>query len=506
MRRITLWSTMFLFASASCALLPGEDGELDDTELALADSASPSLQRTVVFIYGETKSGQDLFIRGGLDHAQALARLGRRCSSANMECALPIVHRNLQNPTTTPWKAGDGFLDWYGRESGQGSSGGRPAEGTPLDWSTNYWPPAWGAQKTVASDGYGGEPLNMFGAHYWMLDVDMDCSKGFSAGGASWFELKSFISNGPGWESDVHQPGAPYASNNHFGQCGKLNVFRRGEHRALILPIEVRNDPYLVGAGDVAYSNDGKVQTAKLLDALAPGAEAVFVAGDAVQGTTSSVAQKTAELEGWFDPTWGRFRDKIRPAVGNHDFTPADPFYDYFGAAAGPRYLGYYGFDVGSSWHAVVLNSNIPSQTQLDWLRGELEANADKHILAYWHHPRFSSGEHGNNDFMAPAWKLLVEHHAEVVMSGHDHHYERFAPQSSTGARDEAAGLRQFVLGTGGMTMRPFGLVKANSEVRSTGTWGVLKLVLHPSWYEWIFVPVAGQSFFDTGSSPCHDI
>jgi hypothetical protein len=179
-------------------------------------------KRTVIFIYGQTSSGQDMFIRGGLDHDQANTLLGLNCTAENKLCAMPIRHLNLKNATTTPWKANDSFLDWYGTESGQSSA----AQGSPLDWTANIWPASWGAKRTVENDGFGETPLNTYGQHYWMLDVEMDCSKTVNG----WFELKSFISNGPGWEPNVSQAGTPYVSGNHFAQCGKKNVFSRGSN------------------------------------------------------------------------------------------------------------------------------------------------------------------------------------------------------------------------------------------------------------------------------------
>lgn len=179
-------------------------------------------QRTVVFIYGVTQVGQDMFVRGGIDHGYANTTLGRNCQTWNFECAISIRHRNLRNNTTAPWKAGDNYLDWYGAESGQSAA----SVGSPLDWTTNDS----SNPNTVAVQGYGYEPLNTYGDHYWMLDVDMDCSKTVNG----WFELKSFISNGPGWEADVNQSGTPYSSGNHFAQCGKLNVFQRGSSSAQI--------------------------------------------------------------------------------------------------------------------------------------------------------------------------------------------------------------------------------------------------------------------------------
>ncbi len=174
-------------------------------------------QRTVIFIGATTQSGQDMFIRGGIDHNYANGVLGRNCQTTNFECAMPIQHNNLRNATTAPWKANDSHLDWYGVEAGQSSQ----AEGTALDWTTDVWPGGWGTVRTVAVDGYGEEPLNNWGQHYWMLDVQMDCSKAVNG----WFELKAYVKNGQGWENDIQQAGAPYASNNHFAQCGKINKF-----------------------------------------------------------------------------------------------------------------------------------------------------------------------------------------------------------------------------------------------------------------------------------------
>jgi len=183
-------------------------------------------QRTVVFMFGQTQSGQDMFIRGGIDHTFAQNNLGRNCTAENKLCAIPIQHLNNKNATTNPWKVGDSFLDWYGPEINQSTQ----SEGTPMDWTTNAWPSSWGAIKTVEVDGFGETPLNEWGHHYWMMDVMMDCSATLNG----WFELKSYISNGPGWEGNVSQSGAPYSSGNHFAKCGKINKFERGSNAALI--------------------------------------------------------------------------------------------------------------------------------------------------------------------------------------------------------------------------------------------------------------------------------
>lgn len=183
-------------------------------------------QRTVIFIYGPTTSGQDMFIRGGIDHNYGNTVLGKNCQTTNFECAIPIRHNNLNNNTTAGWKGGDTHLDWYGIEANQGSG----AQGTALDWTTNFWPSSWGAKRTVPVDGYGESVLNTLGSDYWMLDIEVECS----ATANGWFEVKSFISNGPAWESDVTQPGAPYTTGNHFAQCGKMNIFERGVNNATI--------------------------------------------------------------------------------------------------------------------------------------------------------------------------------------------------------------------------------------------------------------------------------
>jgi probable HAF family extracellular repeat protein len=172
-------------------------------------------QRTVVFMYGQTVVGQDMFMRGGIDWTYAKNKLGKDCAADPWLCAIPISHNLFM---LDPNRAHDRYLDWHGAEYSQSSS----VQGSPLVWTTNNP----GNSKKVAKDGYGYTPLNVWGDHYWMLDVQMDCSKTVNG----WFELKSFISNGPGWEPNVTQYGAPYTSGNHFAKCGKINKFVRGNH------------------------------------------------------------------------------------------------------------------------------------------------------------------------------------------------------------------------------------------------------------------------------------
>jgi hypothetical protein len=261
----------------------------------------------------------------------------------------------------------------------------------------------------------------------------------------------------------------------------------------------------LVGAGDIAScSSGGDAATAKLLDGIGG---TVFTVGDHAypEGTA-------AQFKNCYGPTWGRHKGRTRPTVGNHDYNTAGAagYFGYFGARAGDRQKGYYSYDRGQ-WHIVALNSNCPrvrgcggGSAQLQWLRNDLKRNSGTPCtLAYWHHARFSSGEHGNDPRTAPFWEALYNHHADVIVSGHDHDYERFALQAPNGTRDQKRGIREFVVGTGGGRHYPFESVKANSQVRNATTNGVLKLTLGASSYQWKFVPEAGKTFTDSGTAKC---
>ncbi len=189
-----------------------------------------------------------------------------------------------------------------------------------------------------------------------------------------------------------------------------------------------------------------------------------------------------------YHPTWGRFKERTLPAPGNHEYrTPgARGYFDYFGPAAGP---GYYSLSLGS-WRLISLDSNIKGAAmtaQLDWLRAELAAHPARCTLAYWHHPLYSSGGHGSMPRMRAAWDILHAAGVELVLSGHDHDYERFAPQDGRG-RVDAAGMRQFVVGTGGAYLTPFLRLRAHSEMRDNSRFGVLKLDLDPGRYRWEFL------------------
>ena len=271
-------------------------------------------------------------------------------------------------------------------------------------------------------------------------------------------------------------------------------------HSATNTALAQSSDPVFVGAGDISNcgSNNDEA-TAKLLDGISG---TVFTVGDNVypDGTAGQFADCYA-------PTWGRHKNRTRPSPGNHDYhtAGASGYFDYFGAAAGDSSKGYYSYNVGA-WHIISLNSEVDyaaGSAQEKWLRADLAANKAVCTLAYWHRPLFSSGNHGNSSRVQPFWNSLYEYGADVVLNGHDHTYERFAPQSPSGKAEPNRGIREFVVGTGGAGLYPFPSIQPNSEVRNNTTFGVLKLTLHATSYDWQFVPVAGQSFTDSGTGNC---
>ncbi|MBN1146061.1 MAG: metallophosphoesterase [Anaerolineales bacterium] len=264
-------------------------------------------------------------------------------------------------------------------------------------------------------------------------------------------------------------------------------------------------DPVIVAAGDIADCDRTSDEiTSALLDTISG---TVITLGDNAYDSGSAV-----EFRDCYDPTWGRHKARTRPSVGNHEYKTADAagYFDYFGAAAGEPTKGYYSYGIGA-WHIIAINSNCSEiggceagSAQEQWLRADLQAHPALCTLAYWHHPLFSSGEHSNNPALLPIWQALDEAGVELVLNGHDHHYERFAPQDPSGAADPATGIREFIVGTGGKNLYSLGSLMANSQVFNNDTFGVLKLVLHPTSYDWEFVPQEGSTFADFGSAPCH--
>ena len=264
-------------------------------------------------------------------------------------------------------------------------------------------------------------------------------------------------------------------------------------------------DVVLTGAGDIAdCSLSGAADTAKLLIDQ-PGT--IFTAGDNAYENGSA-----KDFSACYAPTWGQFKDRTLPAPGNHDYETAHAigYLGYFGKAAAPDGTTWYSTDLGA-WHVIVLDSDCAEVGGCDaasaegrWLAADLQASAGTRCtLAIWHHPRFSSGEHGDDIAVGPFWQQLAAAHADVIVNGHDHDYERFAPQDAAGREDRKDGVREFVVGTGGAVLRTFTVQAANSEFRLAGEWGVMRLTLHPANYDWEFLPTSGQ-ITDSGSALCH--
>jgi acid phosphatase type 7 len=254
----------------------------------------------------------------------------------------------------------------------------------------------------------------------------------------------------------------------------------------------------LVGAGDIAscaYHTDEA--TAKLLDNISG---MVFTTGDNVytHGTYTQYLN-------CYHPTWGRHSSRTRPVPGNHEYLTAGAagYFRYF-FGYNPRL--YYAYNLGD-WRIYALNSNIDvsaTSAQVKWLKADLTANPKKCVLAYWHHPRWSSGaKYGNSSTYQALWETLYLGGAELVLNGHEHHYERFAQMNTAGVA-VSSGLREIVVGTGGASLYGFGTIRSASEVRNSSTHGVLKLALSSTSYSWQFIPVAGKTFTDSGATLCH--
>lgn len=271
-------------------------------------------------------------------------------------------------------------------------------------------------------------------------------------------------------------------------------------------PVE-EEDVVIAAAGDISNTSiGGQKITADLI--LAGKYDAVLTMGDNQynDGTLSAYNQ-------YFDKTWGKFFDKIYPVPGNHEYNTsgAKGYFDYFGARAHDPKKGYYSFDLGA-WHLIAINSNSEcgaiacdaGSAQEKWLRADLAAHKQKCTLAYWHHPRWSSGQHGNSAEMGDLWKALYEFDADLVLNGHDHDYERFAPQNPKGEADDQRGIVELVVGTGGTGFRDMPNKAKNSVKKNHDTFGVLELVLKADGYDFEFVGKAGSTFTDKGSGKCH--
>jgi chitodextrinase len=278
------------------------------------------------------------------------------------------------------------------------------------------------------------------------------------------------------------------------------------------------SDPVVATAGDIACDpNDGRFNGGNGIS----GACRELATSNILFGTDLAAVlplgdNQYEDATQWkfmqsYDASWGRLMTLTRPVPGNHEYLTqgAAGYYSYFGSRAGDPTKGYYSFDIGA-WHIIALNSecaNIggcgagsPEET---WLRNDLNTHSNTCTLAYWHRPRFTSGFHGNDDSFATWWFDLYQAHADIVLNGHDHDYERFAPQDDL-QHPDPNGVREFVVGTGGQEHEGFVAQAPNSQVFNADTFGVMKLTLHSSSYNWQFVPEAGGTFTDSGSDSCH--
>src|SRR6266511_108295 len=271
---------------------------------------------------------------------------------------------------------------------------------------------------------------------------------------------------------------------------------------------QVTADPpaLLVGAGDIAScSSTGDDATAKLLDSISG---TVFTIGDDAYENGSS-----SDFTKCYHRNWGRHKARTKPSAGKHECqtSGASGYFGYYGAAAGEPGKGYYSYDVGD-WHVVVLNSNISmsaGSTQEKWLKADLAASPRLCTLAYWHHPLYAStsgsGSGGVTDTKSrPMWDDLYAAGADLVLGAHRHMYERQAPQKPDRTADPVYGIREFIVGTGGVSRISPSNVSKNSQVRDGDTYGVLKVWLYSDSYAWKFVPIAGKTFSDSGSTACH--
>lgn len=267
--------------------------------------------------------------------------------------------------------------------------------------------------------------------------------------------------------------------------------------------ITAPGDPVITAAGDIASGGGpdaAQRRTAQLVLSIDPTAALTL-------GDNQYPDGELADFMASYDPTWGRFKDITRPVPGNHDYhiAGADGYFDYFGGRANRRNGGYYSFDLGG-WHLVAVNSGRGSisDEQLTWIRRDLHRNDATCELAFWHHPRWSSGtHHGSDEDMGALWSVLFRFGVDVALNGHEHNYERFALMSPQGRKAPGTGIREFVVGTGGAGSYPFGNPIAGSQKRITGVFGVLRMTLHDDGYSWAFVRADG-SVADSGRQGCH--
>jgi len=276
-----------------------------------------------------------------------------------------------------------------------------------------------------------------------------------------------------------------------------------------ILPDDGPQEPFLENLLELFFLSEETDHPAKAeltagLVLHVPGR--VLALGDLVYPTGS-----TQQFQKCYESTWGQFKARTHPVPGNHEYKQKDaaPYFAYWGNQAGEIGCGFYSFDV-RGWHIIALNSKIEKEkheetisAQHAWLQEDLAVTKAHCILAYWHHPVFSSGQQPGTTRMKNILRTLYTFGVTVVLTGHAHHYERFAPQNPEGVRDRSRGFRQFVVGTGGVSLRPLEKRHENSEAFQADSYGVLRLDLYPNHYSWQFLPVGEEQPYDVGTGTC---
>ncbi|MFL6005040.1 MAG: LamG-like jellyroll fold domain-containing protein [Gaiellaceae bacterium] len=489
------------------------DGVLDAKLAVAATPRSDSTQHAALGSALTSTGAAAGFFAGDLDEARIwnVARTG-------------VQIRSARNNALT---SGTGLVGRFGMNEGAGTTVGNSA-GSPNGTATNG--PAWIAgygfpQDTTAPaapQSLAASPDDQSATLTWAVGTAVDLA-GYDLYRSTSTPVST--SGSPVNGTDLIT-GTTYVDNGltngtayHYALVAVDSSNNRSATSAEATATPAPGDPLLVGAGDIAKcTSSGDEATADVVETL-PNA-GVFTIGDNVYENGLA-----SEWTNCYTPSWGRpgIRSRTRPTIGNHDYgngsNTGGGYFDYFNGVgnfsgpAGDRDKAYYSYDVGLYWHVVVLNSECyfpaiatcSTSAQEQWLQSDLAANTSKNVIAMWHRPRWSSGaSRPGVSILQPLWQTLYDYGAELVLAGHDHHYERFAPQNATGQADAAHGVREIIVGTGGAEFTSVGTAVTNSEARNAVTFGVLKLRLHQSSYDWQFLPAAGGTFTDSGTTAVH--
>jgi hypothetical protein len=331
------------------------------------------------------------------------------------------------------------------------------------------------------------------------------------AAGPVVFDLTSYIKGNGAWSVAINQAQVTQTvwSSKEGANPPTITVEYSLDDVAPPPPPPTTTDPVIAAAGDIACpagytvtaTSCRHLQTSNLLDGVA----AVLPVGDLQYDSTYS------NFLASYDPTWGRFKSISHPVPGNHEGSAAAAYFQYWGDQAGETGKGWYSYDI-ASWHVVAINSNqcalsgcYAGSAQELWVRADLAAHPAACTLAYWHQPRWASGTTlTDNDYMSTIYADLYEAGVDVLVAGHNHAYERFLPMNPSGVVDDARGIQEFIVGTGGKDHSGSTTLRQNSVLRHNATFGVLKLTLHERSYEWNFQPEAGATFTDSGNRGCH--